>query len=172
MKQRERVWCVYWLYDDTCELPSHDGYIGCCSRLDVRLRGHRNGPGTYKGAIGVPTNFKVEILYQGSEDECRAKERSLRPTKRIGWNRNRGGGRSPYGYKHNHTKAHRRKLVESAQARFAGVPKSAKQREKMHQAGIDRYADRKPRSPTQERERLAKNAKRAACRAAGLPRLY
>lgn len=170
MKQRERVWCVYWLYDDTCKEPSRDGYIGCCSRLDARLRAHRSAPGTRKSAVGIPTDFKVAMLYQGPENECLAYEQLLRPTTGIGWNRSRGGQRSPYGYKH--PKAFRENAAAQARARFTGVPKSPEQREKMAQAGVDRYADRKPRPESYERQRLAKNAKRAARRVAGLPRLY
>lgn len=165
-----RDYCVYWLFDDTCSTPSDSGYIGACSRLDVRLRQHRLYFGTHKGGINVPAEFRFAVLFVGPENECLAIERLFRPNSNIGWNVLRGGGRSARGTKH--TAKFKRMQAKSASERFRDVPKPIGQREKMAEAGLARYADRKPRPESYERQRLAKNAKRAARRAAGLPRLY
>jgi hypothetical protein len=153
-KQRERVWCVYWLYDDACEHPSFDGYIGCCSRLDVRLRAHRRNPGTYKGAIGVPPDFKVAILFRGPENIARTIEELSRPKSKMGWNRYRGGGGSPFGYKHSKEFRQRKSQELIASKRFKGIPKSSEQREKMRAAALKRYAD------AVEHTRTSKSVKR------------
>jgi hypothetical protein len=166
----------YWLNDDTCKDPSVHGYIGCSyrPRFDRRIRAHRNYYQNYKGAIGVPSHdFKVNILFVGTKKECIKFQRKLRPTSHIGWNRNYGGCHIGHatGIKQNLNKSARQKLSSLCGIRFLGSPKPINQREKMSTAA---FANTTPikRTPSQERMRLAKNAKRAARRAAGLPRLY
>lgn len=180
---------VYWLFDGRCVCPWHHGYIGISICFEHRLAAHRRG--LWKGARWRPREFNIQILFSGTRNECRSLEFKMRPHFDIGWNRNPGGGRTDgerisQGLKKNgfkitwgnkiaktltgHVRTLESRLKQSAS--FKGTTKPPEQREKMHQAGLDRYADRKPRSESQERERLAKNARRAARRAAGLPRLY
>jgi hypothetical protein len=134
-----RDYCVYWLYDDTCTQPSESGYIGCCSRLDVRLRAHRQGHGTHKGAVNVPADFKVAVLFVGPENECLAHENLFRPGPNIGWNIRPGGLPSARGTKH--TAEFKRWHAEAASKRFKGVRKSPEQKANMSAAAFARYAD-------------------------------
>ena len=175
---------VYWLHDDRCVCPWRHGYIGISQRYSVRLWRHRKDD-------RWPLDFTATVLFEGTKLECRALEHRLRPHFHIGWNENPGGGKT-HGPKisaalkglvipmerrariaatltgHVRTIESRKKQSDS----FKGTTKPVPQREKMAQAGVDRYADRKLRSESYERQRLAKNAKRAARRAAGLPRQY
>lgn len=70
---------VYWLFDETCVTPEHDGYVGVSQNLKRRTREHvRSGR--------FPAGFKVKALNQGTLAECKAIERSLRPGGARGWN--------------------------------------------------------------------------------------
>lgn len=133
---------VYWIYNRGCASPDRDGYVGFTGSPKREI----------KRALERFNCTQFKILFRGSRDECLAVEMGLRPKPGIGWNVGAGG--SPYG------------------GGLAGVAKPISQREKMSETASDRYADRKPRSESYERQRLAKNAKRAAQRAAGLPRQY
>jgi hypothetical protein len=68
-----------------------------------------------------------------------------------------------------HTRTEASRAKQSASAK--GNPKSPEWRDRMSTIASSQGRG-KERSPTEERARLAKNAKRAARRAAGLPRLY
>lgn len=133
---------VYWVYDPNCASPERDGYIGCTNSAKRQI------PRAMRRFSA--TDFK--ILFRGTREECLAVEAKLRPRAGIGWNIAAGG----FAYGNG----------------LADIPKPSLQREKMATAGEARYANRKPRSPSYERQRLAKNAKRAAARALGLPRQY
>lgn len=147
----EKQHYVYWLYDAGCADPERDGYVGCTANLAVRLHGHLFGKG--KGAQDLPADFKHRVLFFGPREEALALELELRPGKNIGWNRYRGGGRSSLGTKQ--SDEFRQFQAASAKERFAGVPKSPEQREKMRAAALARYVD-----PT-ERERTSAAVKKA-----------
>jgi hypothetical protein len=133
---------VYWLTDSRCVCPWRHGYIGIS--IDFRRRLHHQ---RYR----QKRKFEATILFSGTWSECRALDKIAKTL--TG---------------HVRTLASRKKQA----AKMRGIAKPIMQREKMAQAGSSRYIDRKPRSESYERARLAKNAKRAARRAAGLPRLY
>jgi hypothetical protein len=135
---------VYWLKDETCRSPTEHGYVGACSRLNVRIRNHRRNPGTHQGAIGVPPNFEVEILFAGPMSDCLKLESLLRPAKMIGWNRYRGGTMSALGYKHG--AEFKRRASKQASARFKGVPKSDEHRAKQRAAALRRWSDPEARA--------------------------
>jgi|SRR5215475_2234956 len=130
---------VYWLFDEHCIDVERDGYVGACKRLDVRLRAHQRYFGTYKGAVGVPSDFKCKILFTGPIADCRALELKLRPSRNIGWNREFGGKQSALGHKHG--KAFRKLQAAAASERFRGAPKSLEHRAKQSAAALRRYAD-------------------------------
>jgi hypothetical protein len=138
----EDGYLVYWVYDRRCTSPERDGYIGCTSSAKRQI----------PRAMERFNVTQFRILFRGTQDECLAVESKLRPRPGIGWNIAAGGSRYGNG--------------------LADVPKPITQRERMADTATSRYADRKPRSESYERQRLAKNAKRAAARAAGLPRQY
>jgi hypothetical protein len=74
---------VYWLFDETCVTPEHDGYVGVTQNLKRRTREHRRR--------GRFPPFKTKALNHGTRDECLAIERSLRPGGALGWNAIVGG---------------------------------------------------------------------------------
>lgn len=75
--------CVYWLFDAGCSLPEKDGYVGITNNLRQRLREHKS-----KGRIRWSG---VAILFEGTLNECIAKEMNYRPHPGMGWNSNSGG---------------------------------------------------------------------------------
>jgi hypothetical protein len=64
------MWIVYWLFDDTCTSPQTSGYVGVTCRYDDRMRRHRKRRAS---------SFEITTLFTGSEDQCYALERELRP---------------------------------------------------------------------------------------------
>ncbi len=169
---------VYWLFDETCICPRLHGYVGISARFANRLKDHR-----------VPGRFPVfnyAVLLKGSEAECFALEKSLRPDHNIGWNRAKGGpnqGRT-LGYKY--TEASKAKMSAALTGRqitwgdklsaagkgqsrtqaakdavsraHKGKPKSAEQRAKMSEAARLRY-----QNPI-ERERMSAAVKAGKAR--------
>jgi NUMOD3 motif-containing protein len=143
---------VYWLKDEHCTDPYCHGYIGACIHLDHRIKTHKH---KRKGASpGIPhTNFTVEILFTGPIKQCQDLERQYRPHKHIGWNRKRGGGNSPLGYKHS-AKTKRNMSIGAIIGRTGKAPRSLETKENMRQAALRRYTDPK------EHERTSKAVRR------------
>lgn len=73
---------VYWLFDEQCVSPETDGYVGVSSNMTRRLRRHR----TERDRV-----FSSIILFDGTEADCYALEKKLRPHPDIGWNLLAGG---------------------------------------------------------------------------------
>jgi hypothetical protein len=76
---------VYWLTDERCVCPWRHGYVGISRRWPNRLKQHSSGIGKQH------PNFKAQVLFTGTWEECLAVERSLRPDYHIGWNQRDGG---------------------------------------------------------------------------------
>lgn len=77
---------VYWLFNEFCNNPSIDGYIGVTKNFPSRLSEHRKRF----------NSFDVVVLFEGTEEQCYTYELQLRPHPSIGWNHAPGG---PEGYK-------------------------------------------------------------------------
>jgi hypothetical protein len=77
---------VYWIYDNTCEDPITDGYVGVTEDVGRRLKAHKRKHPIIKTKI-----VDIQILYEGSRDECFTFEKGMRPLKSIGWNSAVGG---------------------------------------------------------------------------------
>jgi predicted GIY-YIG superfamily endonuclease len=100
--QRERLseggqmYCVYWI-----KLRDHldataTGYIGISKNLPERLRAHKKNRRKTHLTYAINKygweNLIVEILHENlSLQEALSIESSLRPTRSIGWNSQRGG---------------------------------------------------------------------------------
>jgi hypothetical protein len=74
---------VYWIYNDTCH-NIEDGYIGVTkyprNRFNTHIRNNR-----------VSKDSKIEILFEGSREDCFLYEKKLRPIAKMGWNNAVGG---------------------------------------------------------------------------------
>lgn len=81
---------VYWIFDDDCDVPESSGYIGVSKDLPRRIREHQR-------TQRFPKSVKFIIVFSGSQDDCLALERSLRPHPGIAWNLARGGPDGRYG---------------------------------------------------------------------------
>jgi hypothetical protein len=79
---------LYWLHDESCRDPLTDGYIGITGATTaVRFWQHRR-------FSRFPTsNYSLSEMLTASRADCLRAEFWLRPTRRIGWNTNGGGGR-------------------------------------------------------------------------------
>ena len=89
---------IYWI-----RYPEHkdfllEGYIGITDNLPYRIKVHK------KNAIKNPISPKdraligprsheivVDIIFEGTANECADEEMRLRPSKEIGWNLSAGG---------------------------------------------------------------------------------
>jgi hypothetical protein len=75
---------LYWVFDHSCGSEADSGYVGVSESPHDRLQSLR-----HKGT--VPQNAEQRILFEGTREECLARERELRPRRKIGWNRGVGG---------------------------------------------------------------------------------
>lgn len=79
---------VYWIH--TAEMTDlNEGYIGVGKNPAKRFRSHVK-KGRFCGHC-KKDELLQSIIFEGSEEECFAKEFELRPTERIGWNIAPGG---------------------------------------------------------------------------------
>lgn len=87
-KSDNREHVVYWLYDDSCQGPAWDGYVGVTviTRQLARFQEH-------KRSGRLPATVKMKILFQGFSETCYLYEAVLRPHACIGWNVAAGGAR-------------------------------------------------------------------------------
>lgn len=89
---------LYWLHDVSEKDISTDGYVGISLNPDKRCKGHESNfqtrrEGQYLDNSVYDLNDVVfEIVHCGSQSEVEDFERTIRPTKGIGWNRGAGGG--------------------------------------------------------------------------------
>lgn len=82
---------VYWIRNQECTDIKTHGYVGVSQDPAQRFKSH------LKKNQRIPkTGIWLEIVFEGTRDECFAKEEELRPIKNIGWNRAVGGA---HGYK-------------------------------------------------------------------------
>jgi len=76
---------LYWIYNDSCNDPSSDGYIGITEDVEHRFKQH------IKKNPRIPTDCKIKVLFIGTREECFILESQYRPNKDIGWNSAAGG---------------------------------------------------------------------------------
>lgn len=103
-------YCVYWLYDETCSDPWHDGYIGVTNDHMRRFKEHEK-------SNRFPTGFKIKIVFEGTEIECLEQENFYRPDVCIGWNIMYGGGKPPSYLGRKHTEKTKEKMRRNAAKR-------------------------------------------------------
>lgn len=95
---------VYWIKHKEHNNIMTQGYVGITStegRGD-RIWSHFNKlknkshPNPHlQNAYNLYNDLDIEIVFEGTEEDCIAKEIELRPTKEIGWNILEGGGLPP-----------------------------------------------------------------------------
>ena len=89
---------LYWLHDVSEKDISTEGYIGISSNPDKRCKSHESNFQTRKegqyldSGVYDLSDVVFEVVHCGSQGEVEDFERTLRPTKGIGWNRGAGGG--------------------------------------------------------------------------------
>jgi hypothetical protein len=83
---------LYWVLDDTCKSVYTDGYVGVSESPPRRLYDlHRRGR--------VPAATRQVILFEGTREQCLAKEAELRPGRNSDTTKILGEGRpSALGY--------------------------------------------------------------------------
>lgn len=97
---------LYWIKDESHTCLLTEGYIGITKNsVAVRFNQHKSAArkflkqGRHLSALkqALTSNTVVcQELVVGSEDYIRELERTLRPSKHIGWNACTGGGFNPY----------------------------------------------------------------------------
>jgi hypothetical protein len=88
---------VYWIRKTTQTNITTEGYVGITSNFQRRIDYHMNycyNNPRLKRAI-KKYDVVVDLVFEGNEQECKDKEKSLRPQRNIGWNIAEGGGIPP-----------------------------------------------------------------------------
>jgi hypothetical protein len=89
------VTSLYWIRNSTCEKVEEHGYVGVSEDPEHRFKQHR------KRNSRIPADAWIEIIFEGTREECFIKEHALRPFKKIGWNNAVGGEQGfKIGFKH------------------------------------------------------------------------
>lgn len=93
---------LYWIRTTTMTDPATQGYVGVTNNTKRRWANHfsklRNGVHDnqhFQRAFNIDDDLVVDVLFEGTEDECYSKEFEMRPTINIGWNINVGGTKPP-----------------------------------------------------------------------------
>lgn len=76
---------VYWIRNTECTDIKIHGYVGVSQNPKRRLREH------LKNNSRIPKDVWIEIIFEGTREDCFLKEEELRPVKNVGWNRAVGG---------------------------------------------------------------------------------
>lgn len=101
---------VYWIKHKEHNDIMTQGYVGITvtEGRGNRIQGHFNKlrnkshPNSHlQNVYNLYKELEVDIVFEGTEEECIAKEIELRPIKEIGWNILEGGGMPP-----NHSEKH------------------------------------------------------------------
>lgn len=89
---------VYWIHKDIETDINTEGYIGVSGNFSKRLNAHRLGYGNKVVKENLNNNFDstiIEIIFEGSEQDCYDLEYKLRSNANIGWNIAEGGIKPP-----------------------------------------------------------------------------
>ena len=106
---------LYWyhLKEHRSTDVATEGYIGITNNLVDRHYAHSSGRTNahLRNAFKkYGTSIIKTILFEGSENECQALEKTLRPTAKIGWNLAIGGGIPPSNLGKKHTTETKNKI--------------------------------------------------------------
>ena len=90
---------VYWIKLNSYTDIKTEGYIGVTERLDKRINEHLNSCHDNIKLKRYINKHKddviIELVYEGTLEDCLKKEIELRPFRQIGWNIAEGGGKPP-----------------------------------------------------------------------------
>lgn len=86
---------LYWIKAGHHSDINSKGYVGVSNNPVKRFATHKITKNKVGNAIRKHNISKASIIFEGTDEECLAKERELRPSENIGWNTTIGGGLPP-----------------------------------------------------------------------------
>lgn len=88
----EKVYCVYWIHEESHIDPFSEGYIGISANFEYRIKRYKQKGQKSHLYDKFVSGAKVSILAKNLlEFEALLLEKKLRPKRNIGWNFNSGG---------------------------------------------------------------------------------
>jgi NUMOD3 motif len=106
-KGRENhLYCLYWIKNADCINPEIDGYIGITGNQKKRWNNHCSSK-------RFPEDSVMIVLFVGTKEECRKKEREYRPDPFIGWNIAEGGSIPPSWKGRKHSEESKKKISKT-----------------------------------------------------------
>ena len=141
---------LYWIYEEGMTDPYRQGYIGETKRdPQVRLKEHIRID-RFKGR-----DVKMDILFQGTQEEVWEKEKEYRPKEFIGWNKTAGGEipKRPVGLPL--SEAHR-KSIGQTQLGKNRKPHSEETKAKMRAKALERERIRRESGDRSVAEKISK----------------
>ena len=88
---------LYWIRLESHSDIAVDGYVGVTFNFDQRMNEHLKFTSKLDSHFGNAIskygwdNMIKEVIFEGSSEDCYAKEKELRPKFQIGWNEAIGG---------------------------------------------------------------------------------
>ncbi len=86
---------LYWIKAVNHNNIAVEGYVGVSNDPLKRFSAHKTAKNKVGNAIRKYDISEPVIIFEGTEEECLAKENELRPSENIGWNTATGGGIPP-----------------------------------------------------------------------------
>lgn len=86
---------VYWIKRKEFANPEKEGYVGISNNIMTRFKNHSKGKMPVGKAIRKYDDITIEVLFEGTKEECIQIELKFRPNEQIGWNLAKGGGYPP-----------------------------------------------------------------------------
>lgn len=106
--------CVYWIHNIQMSDPTTQGYVGVTNNIQRRVANHLSKLKNehhenihFQRAYNIDDELTIDVIFEGSEIECYAKEQELRPERGIGWNINVGGTKPPTKVGNQHARGNR-----------------------------------------------------------------
>lgn len=150
------------------------GYIGATSDLDRRKVEHIKYASAnnqhFQNALSKYSDIEWSVIFEGSEEDCLALEKRLRPEYNIGWNIAVGGGKPPIHHwtdrpnpmlGHNFSEDHRKKISDGNKGKIRTEKHKANYREAASKRGADHYDCHRGRKWSKEQYNIVRAANKA-----------
>ena len=137
---------VYWIRRIIHNDITEDGYVGITKHFNQRINFHKkyNKDNLHlKNALEKFNDIIIDVIMEGSEEQCRLKEFELRPKKGIGWNIAEGGNVPPNAKNRKWTNEHRNHYMETIKQNNSNYRTEEQRQRQMQTRKINGYVDGK-----------------------------
>lgn len=141
---------VYWIRRREHSNINTEGYVGItnnfCRRTQFHMKYCYDNP-RLKRAIAKYQDIVIDVVYEGTKEECQARESIFRPLRLIGWNIAEGGGMPPNNKGKKWSETHREKYLQSINERQSNFRTTEQRRKGINTRKQNGYVEGKNLKP-------------------------